>query len=60
MSTAIVPASYEVSLVATPDQDDDVLEVSPFDDYREAGSFIFRRLHRWDQRTRRRPLPGLP
>ena len=36
MSTAVVPASYEISLVATPDQEDDVLEVSDFDDYRQA------------------------
>ena len=41
MSTTVVPTSYEISLVATPDQEDDVLEVSDFDDCRHAAIFFW-------------------
>ena len=44
MSTAVVPASYEISLVATPDREDDVLEVSDFDDYRQAAISFWDRI----------------
>lgn len=53
MSTAVVPASYEVSLVAIPDQEDDVLEVSDFDDYRQAVIFFWDRVKKIEP-----PHPG--
>ena len=53
MSTAVVPASYEISLVATPDQEDDVLEVSDFDDYRQAAISFWDRIKKIEQ-----PHPG--
>lgn len=53
MSTAVVPASYEVSLVAIPDQEDDVLEVSDFDDYRQAVIFFWNRVKKIEP-----PHPG--